>query len=80
MPWRVFFDSFLTLSGFRARRARNGSVAGGGFLNPRFLWASVLELLLSSHPPRARNPKDPSVLKTLRIVNHYGGSNSLPQK
>ena len=38
-----FFDSFLTLLGFRARRARNGSVAGGGFLNPRdtpgTLWA-----------------------------------------
>ena len=32
-PGRLFFDLSLTLLGFRARRARNGSVAGGGFLN-----------------------------------------------
>ena len=33
-PGRLFFGSFLTLLGFRARRARNGSVVGGGFLKP----------------------------------------------
>ena len=30
----TLFDSFLTLLGLRARRAQNGSVAGGGFLKP----------------------------------------------
>ena len=28
---------------------------------------------------RLPDPKDPAVLKTLRVVNHYSGSNSLPR-
>ena len=39
-PGRPFLDSFLTLLGFRARRARNGSVAGGGFLKANHPWTS----------------------------------------
>ena len=31
------------------------------------------------HSPGEGFPKDPAILKTLRLVNHYGDSNSLPR-
>ena len=43
-------DSFLTLSGFRARRARNGSVAGGGFFNSSIEQFAVIAL--AKTPPK----------------------------
>ena len=55
-PGRLFFDSFLTLLGFRARRARNSSVAGGGFLKTILLFFPVG---LLSRPPFTGVPRSP---------------------
>ena len=49
-PGDSFLTRFLTLLGFRARRARNGSVAGGGFLKT---WSAMMRKIEGDGDDRA---------------------------
>ena len=50
--------------------------------SPTSLWKSLVLRLSAENvhlASAASNPKDPAVLKTLRVVNHYRDGNSLPR-
>ena len=80
-------DSFETVSGFWARRARETPVRGGRGCNLSVqnpikkctrLWDSLCNFNAAARPPPP--PREPTIPETLRIANHCGNRKSLPQQ